>query len=586
MQEFSMGKLLEKKELAAIALVFFTVAGLLNFPARATLPGFSEAILVQNALLGKAAPAHSQLASQLVPVLSPLLGAQSGSPDSIVAVLLLLPPLFLAISAVFIYLSLRVAGHRRTVSAFFALLVSFLLSSWFLPGVWGPAQAAAPLFALFLLHMSLYSAGKKQFALAIAAIFAAASAFLYPSSALAGAAVCIPLAISGASADGKGGKQFLSLLPVAAFAIAAFLSPSAATFGASLANLQSALFNFSLLLAFASLAVAVFFTARTAGPSEHAISALLGFLSFAACPPLSAMALCMPSAFGLDAASSEKISKLAKLACAFVFGFFAVFALVYSGGDAIRAAAIAFMVATLFPLLMYFYNFQNGKAFALLSLCSLAFAISLFAFAQFSAGAFGHVYYSDPGFSSALSSLSGTGGQIYMIGNQEMAKFYTPSAAFGAQDDFLAFLASGKPRLASGSYLILSPDYFDSGNWPSEGTAFSAYQFSSNTLAKDGSSYAIFASISSGLLRQLDSTGAFALRDGSLLDSSGRQYYTVPYSRMILLNSNLSYQSQANRLIVVEDGSLPPYFLKIYAGSASGVSKMRDFGQVSVYKVD
>lgn len=586
MQEFNMGKLLEKKELAAIAIVFFAVAGLLNFPARASLPNFSEAMLVQGALLGKAAPVHTQVAAQLVAPYSSLIGVSPASPDAIVALLLMLPPLLLALSAVFIYLTLRVAGHRRTVSAFFSLFVSFLLSSQFLPGVFGAAQVATPLFSMFLLHITMYSTGRKQFAIAIAALFAAASAFVYPSSALVGAAVCLPLVVSGIS-EGKGGKLAALLLPFAAFAAGALLPHTASALGVNIANFQSAFFQFSFLLAFASLPVALFFIARA--ESKHAISAVLGIVSFAACPPCAALALAIPAASGLEAVSAAGLSKSAKLLCAFVFGFFAIFAIVYSGGDAIRATAIAFMVATLFPLLMHFYDYKNGEAFSILSLCALAFAIFLFASAQFTSGVFGHVYYSDSGFSSALSSISSTGvrgGTVYMVGNEQMAEFYLPSGSLGNQTDLISFLAEGKPVMARGSYLLLSPSYLESGSWPEAGTAFSAYQFNSNVTASDGSGYALFVSISGGVLRPLDTSGGFALRDGSLLDSSGRQYYSIPYSRMMMLRSDVPFDSFANRLIIVDDGSVPPYFMKIYSGKAEGISKVRDFGSLSLYKVD
>ncbi|MFA6489903.1 MAG: hypothetical protein WCT52_04460 [Candidatus Micrarchaeia archaeon] len=588
MQEFNMGKLLEKKELAAIAIVFFAVAGLLNFPARASLPEFSEAMLVQDALSGAAVPIHTQVAAQLLPIYSSFIGISPSSPDAIVALLLMLPPLLLALSAVFIYLTLRVAGHRRTVSAFFSLLVSFLLSSQFLPGVYGAAQLATTIFSLFLLHITMHSTGRKPFAIAIAALFAAASAFIYPSSALVGIAVCLPLAVSGISPSGKVSGRVLLLLPFAAFAAGALLPHTASTLGVSIANFQSAFFQFSFLLAFASLPVALYAIARPA-ESKHAISALLGLVSFAACPPCAALALAIPAASGLEAASNGSLSKSAKLLCAFVFGFFAIFAIVYSGGDAIRATAMAFMVAILFPLLMHFYDYQNGQGFSILSLCALAFAIFLFASAQFTPGTFGHVYYSDSGFSSALSSIFGTGvqgGTVYLIGNEKMAEFYLPSGSLGNQTDLISFLAEGKPMPASGSYLLLSPSYLESGSWPEEGTAFSAYQFNSNISASDGSAYAVFASISGGVLRPLDTSGGFALRDGSLLDSSGRQYYTIPYSRMMMLRSDVPFNSFANRLIIVGDGSVPPYFLKIYSGKADGVAKVRDFGSLSLYKVD
>ena len=174
-----------------------------------------------------------------------------------------------------------------------------------------------------------------------------------------------------------------------------------------------------------------------------------------------------------------------------------------------------------------------------------------------------------------------------MMGDETMARFYLPAATMGQQEDFRSFLATGKPALAQGSAMLLSPAYFDGADWAASGAAFIAYRFNSNVTAKDGSKYAIFASDSGGgVLRPLDSEGSFALRDGSLLDSSGQQYFTIPFSRMVMLQNSLPNSSDANRLIVLEEGAKPPYASDIFSGKAAGITPIGTFGQVAIYKVD
>jgi|GEM_PF-1181497 len=584
-----------KLDFAAAAIVFITVLGLLHFPARASLPNFSEAILVQGALSGAAAPVHSQLAAYKLNLVAPLFGLPPASPDTIVLFMLEFSPVLLAISALFIYLSLRALGGRRAVSAFFALLVPFLLSSQFLPGVYGAQQMALPLFAVSLFCICLFSKNKNPLALGASLPFAAASAFVFPSSALAGVALCLPFALSRYFARGsESGAQdsnahsLLFALPIAAFLLGAFFSPSLASFSFSLANLQSSQGTISFMLAFAMLSVAVFLLTPASSP-RNAYFTLFGLLSSAACPACAAIALAVPSAGGLEAASKPGITKAAKLACALAFGFFALFALI-SGGDAVRAAAISFFVALLFPLIMYFYEFQNAKFFAVFALVSLLFVAFSSSFAQLSPSGVGYVAYSDAGFSKVLSSLGsdakGQNARIYLIGNAEMARFYLPKAALGSEKDFSSFLANGKAAPESGSYFLLSPSYLDSGALPTQGETFSAYRFSSNVTSRDGSTWALFSAARGGVLRQLDSSGGFSFSDGSLLDSSGGQYLNVPYSRMLLLRSDVPYYSQANRMLVLEEGALPPHISEIYSGSAIGISKKGEFGQVSVYEVD
>lgn len=580
---------LDKKEIVAIAIVFFAVLGLLHYPLRTTLPEFSEAIKIQGAMSGKAAPVHSQLAAQLVPAFASLAGMPANSPDAIVGLLLELSPLLLAITSAIVYATLRQLSFSRTISAFIALLISFLLSFQFLPGIYGGAQAAAPLFALFLLGMAIYSKGSLP-AIFLSALFAALSAFIFPSYAAAGIAVCLSFASAKFSSKDKAISESAAilLLPLGAFVVAALVSPAA--FAApSVENIPVFFSHYSLLLAFCALSAAVFLFVPSTGPGQI-IMVLFGILASAASPLCAVFALAIPSSYGLQAALKESLPKNAKLLCAFFFGFFAVFSLTYSGGDALRAAVVSFMVAVLFPLIMHFYDYQGGKMFALFSLAALLLPVFLLAISQFSPGGARHIKYADSGFSSALSSVSKSaapGTQVYLIGDETMARFYLQSATLGNQSDLSSFLATGKPALARGSTMLFSPAYFDSGDWNMEGRAFIAYRFNSNITAKDGSKYAIFASSSGGgVLRQLDSEGNFALRDGSLLDSSGRQYSTIPFSRMVMLQNSLPHFSGANRLLVLEEGAKPPYALDVCSGKADGVPLTGMFGQVAIYGVE
>ena len=55
---------------------------------------------------------------------------------------------------------------------------------------------------------------------------------------------------------------------------------------------------------------------------------------------------------------------------------------------------------------------------------------------------------------------------------------------------------------------------------------------------------------------------------------------------ILALRSDIPYSSPQNRMIVLDENTLPPYFLAIYSGKAKGISPMSSFGAVSVYKVE
>jgi hypothetical protein len=564
--------LFEKKDIAAILIVFIAVFGLINFQARFALPDFADATLVRLAHEGKDVPIHSKSASALLPAFALLSGSSPDSPDSIVGLLLIISPLLLSLSAVFLYLALRMAGMKKTTSAFISLLASFLLAPKFLAGMYGAGQLAAFFFSLFLFHFLMFRQRKSPGALLSSALHASISAFIYPSSSAAIMAVCISSAAS--EKDGR----LLHLLPAVSLLFTAF---STEPFSFSLDGAQAA--PIILLFAFALLPMALFAAGKSL--SFDVFLSALGLASVPACLPCAAFALSVPAAAGIEESSKEGISKKAKLAAALAFGFFAAFSSVYSGSNAVSAAAISFMLCFLFPLAMHLYDYQNAKFFAILSLFFFLFA--LFSFVLGSMRTESEI---DRDFASAFSFLSKSKAasgfaDICVAGKLEMARFYLPNSTFCNQSSFLSFLANGSHAPKKGSILLLSPSYFESQEWQAKG-GFKAYRFGFNFTDQNNGKYALFIGASDLVFRPVDLEGNFLLKDGTLADFSLNPYASVPYSRMVLLRQDLPFYSQQNRLLVLQEGAKPPFASKIYAGKAVGISKLSEFGLVAIYEVN
>jgi hypothetical protein len=86
-------------------------------------------------------------------------------------------------------------------------------------------------------------------------------------------------------------------------------------------------------------------------------------------------------------------------------------------------------------------------------------------------------------------------------------------------------------------------------------------------------------------LRDIASDGTLSLQDGMLLDQYGSAYSTIPLSGMLLLRPDLPFDSQQNRLIVLDEGSSLPYFMTVYSGKAGELAKVAEFGKVEIFRV-
>jgi hypothetical protein len=271
------------------------------------------------------------------------------------------------------------------------------------------------------------------------------------------------------------------------------------------------------------------------------------------------------------------------LLCAFFLSFFALAGLMQSAGvDFYSAIVAAILMSFLAPLLLHFYEYRSAQLFSAAALSLVVLSLFLLAFYSAAPARQYHPSYSDPDLSSALSYLATRGqvAQIAMSGGQDAASFYLPSAQ---QSNVSPYLVSGKPRMASGTYLVLSLSDLDAGQ--SFGESYSAYRFAVN-ITNQGSPEALFVS-SSGLmaLRGVSADGTLSLQDGMLLDSYGSAYSAIPLSGMIMLRPDLPFDSQQNRLIVLDEGSSLPYFMGIYSGKAGELSKVAEFGKVVIFRV-
>lgn len=568
---------LEKNEAYAVLIVFLLSIGFWQFPSKTTLPEFGPATGIRLAMMGTSSPLHIQAAAQA----ARLFGAGL-EPQGMVSFLLAFSPLLLALSSVFIYLALRQLNFRKTPSAFAAILFPLSLSAMaFLPGVYSSSVPAALFFSLFLLCFASFFAKKAQLMLAPALLFAALSSY---TNAAFGIAVAASVLSFGAGAYLKGDRrlvQFCLLLVVAAAGL--FLSPESQQLYFSVQGIGAALSLSPFILAAASVSAVLFFLA--AGGTEYFLLFISGIFVSIFSPVAGAALLAIPAGAGVSAAMEESLKRPAKLASAFFIAFFALLGLATaSGTELYKAAAIAGMLAVLAPLLLHFYEYRNHRllpAFAL-SLVALSAATALF----YQSGPQRDYFpqYSDKDLSAALSQLSGTGAQaIAIIGSQDAARFYVPSATFAGQKEISAYLLTGAPRPEPGSHLVLSLSYLDD---PTQlgSESFEAY-FHSNNFSSGASSYALFFSQQGRLIaREIGADGSLSLKDGILLDQSGRSYGEMPLSRMILLKPSQPFSGRGNRMIVLAEGSPLPYFMKIYSGEAEELGAPQEFGKVSVYR--
>ncbi|VVB99531.1 Uncharacterised protein [uncultured archaeon] len=565
----------DRNELAAVSIIFLLSIGIWQFPLKSTLPDFASATQLTGALKGASSPLYISVAAQVAEVL----GVQP-SPQAIVSFLLLFSPVLLALTSVVLYASLRALDFKKTVSAFSAVLFPLSLAALpFLPGAYSSIPLAAFLFSLFLYSFCYYAAKHSLIFLVPAAFFALASGYINPAFAAAGIGAVLSFAFSAYTKEKSRLPQFglMALLFLAAF----FLSPEKAQF--SVSGIAQAFALLPFLLAAASCAVALYFFAQAR--ADHLLLCLFGIIVSGFSPTAGAMLLVFAAAEGISRAADEKLPRTAKLACAFFIGFFAVFGIAYQLTDAYKGAMVGLLIGPIFPLLLYFYEYRNRELFFALGLG--LFCLSLFTALLYQLPPQKEFYpsYADKDLSSALLSLSTSNAQSIGISERiDAVRFYAPAAGIIAGKDFDSYFETGKPVPQSGSFLVFSLKQIDQPATESPG--FEAYFFVANTTSQ-GTRYAIFASSSGrAIARELSSSGAFALKDGSLIDSTGAVYTSVPLSRMLMLMPGKGFSDPENRLIVLDEGSGLPYFMNIYSGSAGELSHEGEFGNVDVYKVN
>lgn len=570
---------LERNEIYAVLIVFLLSLGFWFFPAKQTLPEFGAATQIRSAMQGGAVPLHIAVAASAASIF----GATPSSPQSIAGFLLNFSTLLLALSTLFLYLALRQLGFGKTPSAFSSLLFPLSLSALpFLPGVYGSTQLAAPFFSLFLLFFALFAAKKEQLMLVPALLFAAISSYFNAAFGIAGIAAVVSF---GAAAYLKGDRRLaqFSILAIV-FAAALYLSPEKQQTYFSLSAMGSVLSLSPFLLAAASAAAVLFFL--SAGSLEYFLLFFSGVFLSIFSPAAGALLLVLPSASGISSAMEEKLHKAAKLAVSFFIVFFALIGLsMASGADIYKSAAIAALLSILAPLSLHFYEYRSHRLLPAFALALLVISASTALFYQLPPQRELFPAYLDKDLSSALSSLSGKGeATVSIIGSQDAARFYVPSAEFVPQQDVSSFLLTGAPKPPTGSFLILSISYLDDSSLSSEG--FETF-YHSNNFSSGASYYALFFSPSGRLVaREIGTDGSLALKDGILLDSSGRSYGSVPLSRMLLLKSSQPFSDKGNRMVVLEEGSTLPHFMTIYSGTANELGEKQEFGKVSVYSVN
>ena len=570
----------DKMEIAAILIVFFAAFGAVQFPLKSTLPEFASAIQVRSALAGQPGPLFINAAAAGEQAFSALLGMAPSSPDSIVSFLLLLSPLLLGASALFIYLSTRSLGFGRTVSAFGALIYAFSLSSLsFLPGVYGPGQLAAPILSLFLLVLCLFAAKHKAALLAPAALLAGLSAFVSAPFGVAAIAATLAFMASEHIGGGKRLAQFGLMLLASAAGI--FLSQGAGL-NASLASAQSLLVLLPFVIAPAFCTAVLFFSEKET--LRDFLLFLFGLFAALFSPVAGGAVLAVAASAGMERARAQKASKPVMLLCAFFISFFALSGLMQSVGVGLYSALVAsFMVSLLAPLLLHFYEYRSAQLFSAAALSLVVLSLFLLAFYSATPPRDYSPQYADPDLSAALSYLAGQGNVSQIAaGGQDAASFYLPSAQQANSSSVSSYLESGSPRPPSGTWLALSLSDLDAGSF---GEAYSSYRFAAN-FTSQGSPEAVFVS-GSGLMlvRDVSAGGTLALKDGTLLDSSGNAYSTIPLSGMLTLRPDLPFDSQQNRIIVLDEGSSMPYFMKVYSGKADELAKVKEFGKVELFRV-
>ena len=578
---------LERKGIYAVLIVFLLAIGIGHFPQKATLADFSPATQMRAALSGQGAPLYADVAAKLEGVYAAVVGTPANTPSTIVSFLIGFPSLLLAIIGVLAYFTLRALEFSTSFSAFSAVVFVLAASALsFMPGAYGSAQLSCLFFFAFLCLFAMHVREKKSEGkaggnawLLACAFFAMICAYLSAAFAIAGIFVAAAFCLSS-WLKSKDNKEIIHSVGLAAvFAVFAILSPEKAL-SFDVAAIGGAFYSMPFMIAAACCAVVLFFFSHA---RIEYLALAIGAVALSSASPLAAASLLvLPVAEGMSKASGN-IPKTAKLACAYFVVFFAVFGIASQSAGTLQVLVAAALIAVLSPLLMHFYDYNNKAFFALFA--AVLAAASVFSVMIYQQGA--HMQnqpaYIDNDLADALSFFSGTRiGQVSTLQNEDAVRFYLPSARIGPSGDLRAYLVSGKPLPASGSYLIIS--VLDIDNMSGE-EGFVSYRYAGN-FSGNSREYALFASPDGLLLsREITAAGTLALDDGARLDPYGRYYGSVPLPRMLLLSANRSYSDKDNRLMVLDEDTVPPHLITVYSGAAPEISGATLFGKVAAYKV-
>ncbi len=571
----------DTKEIIAILIVFLLPLGIGQFVAKTTLPEYGAAVQMMGS--AGAQPVNIAVASALEKVYAAIMGMPAISASAIVGFLLIFPPLLLAFTSLFLYFACREMGYKKAQSVFAAALfaLSSTVSLSFLPGVYGSAQLAMLLFAAFLYPFAAFAQKPSRVEMLLAAaVLGLAAGYVNAAFALAGVAFAVAFAF--AHHKKKEGKNYLAMLGVLAlvFAAAGFLSPDKSLLEFSAGNLAQAASGMPFLFAGAAACIGLFFFSKR--DSEYLALLLLAMALSCFSPLAASILLVFPVAEG-TARMMEDISKSAKLAAIFACAFFLVFGLVYGGLAIYPALGAAVMLAVLAPLVLHFYDYNARAVFSVMGAGLLLFSLFFALFVQLPPIKAGYPSYTDPALAQALTYLSGNSAQrLSTLERVDALAFYLPGVQRENAANAEKLLLSGNATLEPGTYLLFSLPTLEQLA-PKGG--FDVYYYAQN-YSNSGVTYALFISQQGRLIsRELTSSGKFALKDGAALDSYGSYYAPVSLPRMVMLSDSKSISDKANRMLVLEEGGVPPHVADIYSGRDAGMALAKEFSGVAVYKV-
>lgn len=578
---------IEAREIFAVIIVFLLPLGMGQLVQKTTLPEYGAALQMRSALAGSAAEPHIAVAAALEKFYAAVAGLDASSPQAIVGFLLVFPPVLLAISAVLLYFACRRLAYSKAQSAFAALLFSLSLLAFtsFLPGVYGSSQLAALLLAAFLVAFAAFAhEPSRTEALGGAAVLGFAAG--YVNAAFAVAALAAAVAFAFAHHKKKDGKNYLAMLGALAIVLAAsaFLSADQADLALLPENLAQIATGAPFLFASAAICVGLFLFGKR--DAEFLVLVLLGALMFGFSPLAGAVLLALAAAEGMAGAMKTE-SKGAKLAAAFFCAFFAVAGLIYPQSTTpYTAVAAGALLGLLAPLTMHFYDYNARGFFAVAGAALLLLSLFFACFVQLPTATQGFPLYTPQGLVDALDYLAGEKAlSLYTLDREDAVGFYLPSASVGNKNTLENFLASGNGSLERGSALLLSLASLES---LSERGGFEIYYYAQNYTNPDsGAIYALFVSSQGRLAsREIAQGGKFALKDGAALDSYGRYYAPIAIPRMVMLYGSKPYSDRSNRLLVMEEGGMPPKVAGIYSGADGSATLLEEFDGVSAFRVN